>query len=190
MGLGVLEAVGCAFGHHNAVRRCSRLSAAPAAQAAPGTAAAGSPVHVRSATELAMQAEEFQRMVLEDAMDDQGFVRHHLRADRRPLADSDLLKERTDREERIATGKECHPLLGSPAYAMYEDANYCGNRFLMAMIWRQLALGSVDRAGKVATDRAYQASILPAQLGAGLEPGYWPKPCEYMYPPPQPVVWT
>ena len=129
-----------------------------------------------------MQAEEFQRMVLEDAMDDQGFVRHHLRADRRPLTDSDLLKERTDREERIATGKECHPLLGSPAYAMYEDANYCGNRFLMAMVWRQLALGPADRAGKVATDRAYQASILPARLGAGLDRGYWPKPCTYINP--------
>ena len=24
--------------------------------------------------------------------------------------------------------------------------------------------------------RAYEASILPAQMGAALEPGYWPKP--------------
>ena len=41
----------------------------------------------RSAAELAAQAEEFQRMILEDAMDEQGIVRHHLRATRDPLTD-------------------------------------------------------------------------------------------------------
>ena len=74
----------------------------------------------RSDAELAMQAEEFQRMVLEDAMDEQGIVRHHLRANRKPLTDSDLKKQLEDRRGWIASGKECHPLLGTPAYAMYE----------------------------------------------------------------------
>jgi hypothetical protein len=59
---------------------------------------------------------------------------------------------------------------------MYEDSNYCGNRFLMAMVWRQLALGPGDTAGRTAVTRAYLASILSAQRGAALEPGYWPKP--------------
>ena len=116
-------------------------------------------------------------MILDDAMDDQGLVRHHLSfPERRPLTAADLGKERADRADREATGKEVHPLLGTPAYAMYEDANYVGNRFLMAMAWRQRALGQSDTAGREAVSRAYEASILPAQMGAALEPGYWPKP--------------
>lgn len=116
-------------------------------------------------------------MILDDAMDDQGLVRHHLSfPERRPLTEADLGKERADRADREATGKEVHPLLGTPAYAMYEDANYVGNRFLMAMAWRQRALGQSDTAGREAVSRAYEASILPAQMGAALEPGYWPKP--------------
>ena len=126
---------------------------------------------------MAEQAEAFTRMILDDAMDDQGLVRHHLSfPERRPLTEADLGKERADRADREATGKEVHPLLGTPAYAMYEDANYVGNRFLMAMAWRQRALGQSDTAGREAVSRAYEASILPAQMGAALEPGYWPKP--------------
>ena len=176
MGRGVLEAAARALA---ADLVHSGVDPQPNVRAAPLSAASGRVLpaaRLRSDAELAQQAELFQRMILEDAMDGQGIVRHHLRADRQPLTDSDLEKERTDRRERIASGKECHPLLGTPAYAMYEDSNYCGNRFLMAMTWRCLALGPADVEGRAAATRAYQASILPAQLGAALEPGYWPKP--------------
>lgn len=82
---------------------------------------------------------------------------------------------RLDKERRKAEGKKWHPLAGTPAYHMYEDANYVGNRYLIAEVWRWLA--TLDPAARHDADLACRASIWPAEEGAAKRgPGYWPKP--------------
>jgi hypothetical protein len=67
-----------------------------------------------------------------------------------------------------------HPLTGTPAYAMYEDANYVGNRYLVTQVWRWLA--TKDKAARQDAEKAYQATMYPYYEGRKIEPGYWPKP--------------
>src|SRR5262245_52759732 len=114
-------------------------------------------------------------MVAEDAADEQGLIRHQLTyPDRRPIP-WDLLEEaRREAARRAARGQKRHPLAGTPAYTMYEDANYVANRYLVAQVWRWLA--TRDPAARAAAGRAYAATIYPYDEGARLEPGYCPKP--------------
>jgi hypothetical protein len=114
-------------------------------------------------------------MVIEDAMDEHGLIRHQLTyPDRKPIPYELLDYVRKDTTERKATGKKWHPLAGTPAYAMYEDANYVGNRYLVAQVWRWLA--THDPAAKADAQQAYEATMYPYRKGAEVEPGYWPKP--------------
>ena len=78
----------CLVGHLQGTGATTLRSRSTIPAAVGGSGAGGSRREVqRSAAELAVQAEEFQRMILEDAMDEQGIVRHHLRATRDPLTD-------------------------------------------------------------------------------------------------------
>jgi hypothetical protein len=124
---------------------------------------------------LEERAAAFERMVLDDAMDEYGLIRHQLTfPDRKPIASAQLEYVRQDREWRKEHGLKWHPLAGTPAYAMYEDANYVGNRYLVAEVWRWLA--TRDAGAREAAGRAYRATIYPYHEGAKIEPGYWPKP--------------
>jgi hypothetical protein len=114
-------------------------------------------------------------MIQEDATDEAGLIRHQLTyPDRKPIPYDQLAYVREDREWRQANGLKWHPLAGTPAYAMYEDANYVGNRYLVAEVWRWLA--TKDEAARAAARRAYRATIFPYHEGAKRERGYWPKP--------------
>lgn len=121
------------------------------------------------------RAASFNRMVLEDALDEHGLIRHKLTyPERQPVPAALLEHVRQETVERQSTGKKWHPLAGTPAYAMYEDANYVGNRYLVAQCWRWLATHSP--AARADAQRAYQATMIPYDEGAKVERGYWPKP--------------
>jgi len=114
-------------------------------------------------------------MVIDDARDTHGLIRHKLTyPDRKPIPAELLEHIRQEKAERQASGKKWHPLAGTPAYAMYEDASYVGNRYLVAQVWRWLSTHS-DEA-QLDARRAYQATIYPYHKGAKVEAGYWPKP--------------
>ena len=124
---------------------------------------------------LEQRADRFSRMVLQDAMDEYGIVRHQLTyPERRPITYEMLEQIREDKERRKASGKKWHPLAGTPAYAMYEDANYVGNRYLVSQVWRWLA--TKDPAAPLDAQKAYQATMYPYTEAARIERGYWPKP--------------
>lgn len=124
---------------------------------------------------LAERAERFNQMVIEDAMDEYGIIRHKLTyPERGPITEAMLEQVRRDTEERKSSGKKWHPLAGTPAYAMYEDANYVGNRYLIAQVWRFLATRT-DEARQDAR-KGYLATIYPYRKAAIHDPGYWPKP--------------
>ncbi len=124
---------------------------------------------------LEERAALFNRIVLEDAMDKHGLIRESLTyPDRKPIPYEMLESEREDKEHRKRTGKKWHPHAGTTAYAMYEDANYNGNRYLLAMVWRWLAEKTED-AQKDA-EKAYHATMYAYHEGRKIEPGYWPKP--------------
>ncbi len=117
----------------------------------------------------------FNHIVLDDAMDEYGIIRHQLTSpDRKPFKDEHLQHERDETKRRKAAGQKWHPLAGTPAYVMYEDANYVGNRYLNAQVWRSLASGSSGARNDAR--RAYEASLYPYREGAKREKGYWPKP--------------
>lgn len=121
------------------------------------------------------QAVTFNRMILDDAMDEYGLIRHKLTYPARQPIPAELLAHiRQEKAERQASGKKWHPLAGTPAYAMYEDANYVGNRYLVAQVWRWLA--THDPAAHADARQAYLATLYPYQAGAKIERGYWPKP--------------
>ncbi|MBV7339389.1 hypothetical protein KFU94_66480 [Chloroflexi bacterium TSY] len=128
---------------------------------------------------LAERAETFNSMIIQDALDEHGLIRHKLTfPERKPIPTEMLEDVRQDKAERQATGKKWHPLAGTPAYAMYEDASYVANRYLVAQVWRSLATHG-DAALKEAqkdAQCAYQATIYPYHKGEKLDPGYWPKP--------------
>ena len=124
---------------------------------------------------LEQQAHLFNRMVLEDAMDENGIIRHTLTyPDRKPIPSEMLAHVRKDKEERQKSGKKWHPLSGTPAYAMYEDANYVGNRYLVSQAWRYLATKAPE--ARQDAEAAYQATMYPYHKAAEFERGYWPKP--------------
>ena len=124
---------------------------------------------------LQQRAAQFNRMVIEDARDEYGLIRHKLTyPERKPIPAALLAHVQQEKAERQASGKKWHPLAGTPAYAMYEDASYVGNRYLVAQVWRWLATHSDD--ARLDAQRAYQATLYPYYEGAKLEPGYWPKP--------------
>jgi hypothetical protein len=124
---------------------------------------------------LAERAALFNRIVLEQAMDQHGLIRHALTyPDRRPITEDMLDAVRRDKERRQRKGLKWHPLAGTPAYAMYEDANYVGNRYLISQVWRWRATQSPE--ARAAAGKAYAASMYPYDEGARLERGYWPKP--------------
>jgi hypothetical protein len=124
---------------------------------------------------LAERARLFDRIVREQAMDEYGIVRHQLTyPDRRPITDVMLDHVRADTERRKQSGQKWHPLAGTAAYEMYEDANYVGNRYLVSQVWRWLATRDPD--ARAAADQAYAASIYAYDEGAKREPGYCPKP--------------
>ena len=125
--------------------------------------------------DLEQRASLFNRMVVEDAMDEYGLIRHQLTyPERKPIPYAMLEHVRQDKEERIASGKKWHPHAGTPAYAMYEDASYVANRYLVSQAWRWLA--TTDAAARQDAGKAYQATMYPYYEGAKREPGYWPKP--------------
>src|SRR5688572_22786360 len=104
-------------------------------------------------------------MVLDDAMDQYGLIRHQLTfPDRKPIAFEQLDYVRQDKAFRQEHGLKWHPLAGEPAYAMYEDANYVGNRYLVSQVWRWLA--TKDDAAREDARRAYRATIYPYHEGA------------------------
>ncbi len=126
-----------------------------------------------------MTLEEYERafnhMVLDDAMDEYGLIRHQLTYPVRKPLSNDLLKhERDERDRRKAAGQKWHPLDGTPAYVMYEDANYVGNRYLISQVWRSRVTG--EAGSKDDARRAYEASLYPYREGTRKEKGYWPKP--------------
>lgn len=124
---------------------------------------------------LINRAYNFSRMIIEDAMDEHGLIRHKLTyPERKPITAEMLDHVRQDTEDRKAAGKKWHPLAGTPAYAMYEDASYVANRFLVSQVWHWLAICSSDARENARI--AYQATIYPYHKGVTLEPGYWPKP--------------
>jgi hypothetical protein len=125
--------------------------------------------------DLAQRAEAFNRMVLEDALDEYGLIRHKLTyPDRGPITDDMVGYVGREAARRRAAGLKRHPLAGTAAYAMCEDANYVGNRYLIAEVWRWLATG--DLAARDDARTAYRATLYPYQEGAKKERGYWPKP--------------
>lgn len=124
---------------------------------------------------LHTRADQFNRMVLQDALDEHGIIRHQLTyPERQPIPYEKLAYAREDRAWRQQNGLKWHPLAGTPAYAMYEDANYVGNRYLVAMVWRWIA--ARDQASQAAAEVGYRATMYPYFAGAQHEPGYWPKP--------------
>lgn len=126
-------------------------------------------------TMLDQRADAFNRMVLDDALDEYGLIRHQLTyPERAPIPDDQLAYAKEDRAWRQQHGLKWHPLQGTPAYAMYEDANYVGNRYLVAMVWRWLA--EHNEAARQDAEISYQATIYPYFEGAKRERGYWPKP--------------
>ncbi|MBM3240579.1 hypothetical protein FJZ31_30210 [Candidatus Poribacteria bacterium] len=117
----------------------------------------------------------FNHIILDDAMDEYGIVRHQLTyPDRRSITDKMLEYVREEKERRKVSGKKWHPLAGTPGYAMYEDANYVGNRYLVSQVWRWLA--TKQPQVREDAEQAYQATMYPYREGAKLERGYWPKP--------------
>lgn len=129
----------------------------------------------RNGMTLDQRAELFNRIVLEDVIDKYGIFRHQLTfPDRKPITDDMLELVREDRERRIKSGLKWHPLAGTAAYEMYEDANYVGNRYLVSQVWRWLA--TKDPAARRAAEKAYAATIYAYDEGAKREPGYCPKP--------------
>jgi len=124
---------------------------------------------------LDQRAATFNQMILDDAQDEHGLIRHKLTYPARQPIPAELLAHiRQEKAERQATGKKWHPLAGTPAYAMYEDANYVGNRYLVAQVWRWLSTKTA--AAQADARLAYAATMYPYSAGAKLEPGYWPKP--------------
>ena len=120
-------------------------------------------------------ARKFNHMVLDDAMDEYGIIRHQLTSpDRKPLSEELLQHDRDERDRRKAAGQKWHPLDGTSAYAMYEDANYVGNRYLISQVWRSRATG--NSGAKDDAHKAYEATLYPYREGAKKEKGYWPKP--------------
>ena len=121
------------------------------------------------------RADLFNRMVLDDAMDEYGLIRHSLTTpDLKPIPDEQLEDVRKNTEQRKRLGQKWHPHAGTPAYAMYEDANYVGNRYLLAQAWRWLATKSETARGDAR--KAYNATMYPYHEGREIDPGYWPKP--------------
>lgn len=117
----------------------------------------------------------FNHIVLDDAMDEYGLIRHQLTSpDRKPLTDDLQQHERDERDRRIVAGQKWHPLLGTAAYGMYEDANYVGNRYLISQVWRSRA--TENTISRDDARRAYEASLYPYREGIKIEKGYWPKP--------------
>ena len=117
----------------------------------------------------------FNHMILDDAMDEYGIIRHQLTCpDRKPISEELLQQERDEKDRRKAAGLKWHPLDGTPAYAMYEDANYVGNRYLIAQVWRSRV--TEDSGSKVDAKRAFEATLYPYREGIKKEKGYWPKP--------------
>jgi hypothetical protein len=87
------------------------------------------------------RAETFNCMVIEDARDEYGLIRHKLTyPECKPIPAEMLEHIRQEKAEQQASGKRWHPLAGTPAYAMYEDASYVGNPSLVAQVWRWLAM--------------------------------------------------
>ena len=124
---------------------------------------------------LEQRAILFNRIILEDAMDEYGLIRHSLTHPlREPITYEMLEYVREDTERRKASGKKWHPLAGTPGYAMYEDANYVGNRYLISQVWRWLA--TKDPQARQDAEQAYKATMYPYSEGAKIEKGYWPKP--------------
>ena len=124
---------------------------------------------------LEQRAGQFNRMVMEDALDEYGLIRYQLTyPDRKPIPNEMLEDVRKDRERREREGLKWHPLAGTPAYAMYEDASYVGNRYLNSQVWRWLATKMVT--AQEDAEKAYQATMYPYYEGRKIEPGYWPKP--------------
>ncbi|HKG24384.1 MAG TPA: hypothetical protein VKB09_02000, partial [Thermomicrobiales bacterium] len=75
--------------------------------------------------DLTDRVDAFNRMVLEDALAEHGLIRHELTfPDRRPITDEMVAYVGEDARRRQAAGQKRHPLAGTAAYAMYEDANY------------------------------------------------------------------
>ncbi len=124
---------------------------------------------------LHQKARLFNAWIVEDAMDEYGLIRHRLTyPERRPIPWDMLEHVRRDRQTRQAEGKKWHPLAGTPAYAMYEDANYVGNRYLNSQVWRWLATGTAESRDNA--QQGFSATLYPFREGIKREKGYWPKP--------------
>jgi len=124
---------------------------------------------------LEQRANLFNRIILHDAMDEHGIIRHQLTyPDRNPITDEMLKHVQEDTKQRKASGKKWHPLAGTSGYAMYEDANYVGNRYLVSQVWRWLA--TKHSPAREDAKKAYHATMYPYNEGAKIERGYWPKP--------------
>lgn len=124
---------------------------------------------------LADKAQLFNGWILDDAMDEYGCIRHKLTyPERRAISWDMLASVRRDRAARQAAGQKWHPLAGTPAYAMYEDANYVANRYLISQVWRWRATHTVE--SRTHAEAACRATLLPYREAAVHEKGYWPKP--------------
>jgi hypothetical protein len=108
-------------------------------------------------------------------MDEHGLIRHSLTyPDRKPIPYEQLEDVRANTEQRKRSGKKWHPHAGTAAYAMYEDANYVGNRYLLSQAWRWLA--TKNETARRDAEKAYHATMYAYHEGRKIDPGYWPKP--------------